>query len=110
MENEKIDLNKFIGKEHERAKFFAKLVECKRVNTHYGERHIYKFQTRSGKFGAFFSDLLDELNHEHIGQCFHFTGTVKTHQYNEYSKHNETMFNRVKVEKVFEKVEEELDI
>ena len=69
-----------------------------------------KFKTRSGKFGAFFADLFEELNHTHIGQCFHFTGTVKSHSFNDYSKQNETMFNRVKIEKVFEKVEEELDI
>ena len=110
MENAALDINKFIGKEHDRSKWFVKLIEVKKVNTHYGERHIYKFKTRSGKFGAFFADLFEELNHTHIGQCFHFTGTVKSHSFNDYSKQNETMFNRVKIEKVFEKVEEELDI
>jgi hypothetical protein len=40
------------------------------------------------------------------GVCFHFTGTVKRQHWNEYSKREETMFNRVKIDKIFSITEE----
>lgn len=94
----------FIGKPQERAMFMGKVMNFKKVNTHYGERYIYNFITKSGKFGAFFIEPAVEGLSE--GVCFHFTGTVKRQHWNEYSKREETMFNRVKIDKIFSITEE----
>ena len=98
--------NSYIGKLMERDVWFGKITNVRQVRTDYGLRHVYKFVTRSGKFGVFFSDEKPDLNH---GVCFTFNGTVKKQSYNEYDKQHETGFNRVEIVKIVGKVEEELE-
>jgi hypothetical protein len=96
--------NKYIGKLMERDVWYGKILGVRQVRTDYGLRHVYKFITRTNKFGVFFSDEKPELE---IGVCFTFNGTVKKHSFNEYDKQDETTFNRVEIVKIVGKSEED---
>lgn len=96
----------YIGKEMERADFYGKVTFMKRVRTDYGPRTLYKFVTRTGRTGAFFSETIPELD---MDVCFTFTGTVKKHEYNTYDNRHETMFNRVKILKIVGKKDVDTD-
>ena len=85
-------MSEFIGKIGERALWFAKVVEKKDVNTHYGQSTVYSVVTKTGRYGSFFADDNDQLD---VDVCFHFKGTVKSHDFNQYTNRNETKFNRI---------------
>ena len=55
-------MNEFIGKIGERALWFAKVVEKKDVNTHYGASTVYSVVTKTGRYGSFFADNNDQLD------------------------------------------------
>ena len=85
-------MSEFIGKIGERALWFAKIIEKKDVNTHYGQSTVYSVVTQTGRYGSFFADNNDQLD---VDVCFHFKGTVKSHDFNQYTNRNETKFNSI---------------
>ena len=102
MMNEEIEMKDlYIGKLMERAEWYAKIEKMRRVRTDFGPRTLYKFVTRSGRKGLFFSETIQELDE---GVCFVFKGTVKKHEFNEYDKQHETTFNRVEIIKIVGKL------
>jgi len=100
--DEEVDFSKvYIGSHMERAKWFAKVVNYKPVNSQFGPSFVYNIITRTGKKGVFFhKEEIPELKED---VCFQFEGTVKSHRYNTYENRHETQFSRIKVTKIIGK-------
>jgi len=90
-------LNGYIGELKQRMNMTANILDVKYIPRH--SVHLVTFTTQDNKIGRFFLNNNQETLAKNIdGKSIEIKGTVKKHSVNEYSKCQETMFNRVKIE------------
>lgn len=89
--------NGYIGEIRQRMKLEVEVKDVKPIPSH--NIHLATFVTNDGKVGKFFlNDKMSDIARTLAGKSITLTGTVKKQEVNSYTKCQETVLNRVKIE------------
>jgi hypothetical protein len=87
----------YIGELKQRLKIAGKVMDVKYLPTY--QIHLATVATTAGQIAKFFlNDKLNDMARNLRGKDVVFTGTVKKHEVNQFTRCQETVFNRIKLE------------
>lgn len=87
----------YIGELKQRLKITGRVMDVKYLPTY--QIHLATVATTAGQIAKFFlNDKLNDMARSLRGKDVVFTGTVKKHEVNQFTRCQETVFNRIKLE------------